>query len=124
MHTFWHDNSGFTAVAILTLALGIGANSAISTVMDQIVLRSLPVMTLQSPEPDVLRSSSRPDDYVWTDCDGRTQSFSHPAYNTSRDSTAVVWMVGLRKSTPWWPCVMSSGGTKSGLFRINWCAFA
>ena len=29
---------------------------------------------------------------------------------------------GLRVSTPWWPCVMSSGGTKSGLFRINWRA--
>src|SRR5882672_6142901 len=33
----------FAVVAILSLALGIGANTAIFTLMDQIVLRKLPV---------------------------------------------------------------------------------
>src|SRR5215469_8786675 len=33
----------FTAVAIFSLALGIGANTAIFTLMDQIVLRKLPI---------------------------------------------------------------------------------
>src|SRR5918911_225777 len=41
----------FAAVAILSLALGIGANTAIFTLLDQIVLRKLPV---RAPEELVM----------------------------------------------------------------------
>src|SRR5262245_11075465 len=42
LRTFAH-NRGFTAAAVVTLALGIGANAAIFNLLDALVLRHLPV---------------------------------------------------------------------------------
>jgi putative ABC transport system permease protein len=43
----WRRAPGFTAIAIASIALGIGANTAIFTLVDQVLLRTLPV---QAPE--------------------------------------------------------------------------
>jgi predicted permease len=71
---------GFTSVAMLTLALGIGANTALFSVIDALILRKLPV--------------ARPDELVvFAANEGQgplNKYFSHPLYEDFRDHAATL----------------------------------
>src|SRR5437016_13173386 len=107
MDTIWQDlrygmrmltkNPGFTVVAVLTLALGLGANTAIFSLTDQILLRLLPV---EKPEElVVLRSPGPKQGRVWSDGDSDT-SFSYPLYKELRDKNNVFAGLLARFAVP------------------------
>jgi putative ABC transport system permease protein len=101
MHSFWQDlrygarmllkNPGFTLIAVLTLALGIGANTAIFSVINGVLLGSLPY-----PHPEQLAM-------VW--CDNKRQGIpdditSYPNFVDWRDRNKTFQgMAGVTDDT-------------------------
>ena len=69
-------NPGFTLTAVLSLALGIGANTAIFTIVNAVMLRSLPV---EDPQRLVQISGSKIDSFtnpLWEQIRDHQQGFS------------------------------------------------
>jgi len=135
MNTFWQDllygwrmlvkNPGFTLTAVLSLALGIGANTAIFSVVNAVLLRALPF-----PEPDRLvmiwedasfagfpRNTPAPANYA--DWKAQNQSFeevaalSEPSFSLTGDGEPER-VVGKAVTANFFPLL----GVKPALGRV------
>jgi predicted permease len=108
MQTLWQDlrygarmllkSKMFTLVAVLSLALGIGANTAIFSLLDAVLLRSLPV---REPEKLVLFGKGE-----WAtslnDFPNRNwRNFSYPFYRQVRQLSEVFSDVAAAQLRPW-----------------------
>ena len=117
-------NPGFTTVALLTLALGIGANTAMFSLLNTLLFRALPY-----PQPaqlvGVFRTS--PHSQSWPHSPGnfsdyRDQNnvFEHLAvyrrssYNLSEDGQATERLDGMRVTEDFFPAL----GVQAALGRI------
>jgi predicted permease len=89
---------GFTLIAVLSLALGIGANTAIFSLLDAVLLKSLPV---QQPDRLVLfgngQSMGVTNDFPSESCD----LFSYPFYRQVQQRGDVFSGVASQLSIQW-----------------------
>ncbi len=97
----------FAVTAILTLALGIGANSAIFTLIDQLVLRPLPV---KDPQAIVLLVGQG--DYYGSNMG--ENALSYPMYQTVRDRNQVFSNMMCRRSIEMVVATQDQGQVLSG----------
>ena len=94
---------GFTTVVVLTLALGIGANTAIFSLLDQAILRALPI---RDPNRLVIVSDAK---YRsgWSTSDNNEMVYSYPHYKDVRDRIPLFDGVIARAHLP---LSVTSGG--------------
>ena len=97
VHYGWRSmrkSPGFTATAILSLSLAIGANTAIYSIVDAALLRPLPV-----PDPDRLVALATPDieEPGKSPAGNEREGFSYPIYRdfkTSAGGSARLFLTG------------------------------
>jgi len=89
---------GFTLVAVLSLALGIGANTAIFSLLDVVLIKSLPV---QDPEKLLLFGKGESAGLTNGFPNRSPDLFSYPFYRRVRENNEVFSDVGALLSIPW-----------------------
>src|SRR5262249_35767947 len=83
-------NPGFTLVAVITLALAVGANTAVFSLLDQALLRALPVE--QPARLAVLSFAGGPPGHTHSNggnTPGHNHEFSYPMYQDLRERNTV-----------------------------------
>src|SRR5215469_6536366 len=101
---------GFTAVVVLTLALGIGANTAIFSLVDQLVLRLLPV---QDPQGVVVLSEVG-NFYGDSQSQGATSPMSYPMYQDIRGHNQVFAEMMCQRQQDFTVSISSAGEVVRG----------
>ena len=100
----------FTFVAVMSIALGIGANTAIFTLVDQVLLRQLPV---REPEQLVLMTQRGP--HQGNNRGGNTTSF--PMYEDFREAFVDHELApALPRVSPPYDALPSTNPLFSGMF--------
>ena len=107
-------NPGFALVAMVTLALGIGANTAIFSVVHTTLLQPLP---FAHPEQlvELRQTESAPGDYPLTGedyLDWRAQN------STFRDMSLYSWVIGMNASGTDAPEAVSVISTQANFFQL------
>ena len=107
-------NPGFAVIAVLTLALGIGANTAIFSVVHTTLLQPLPYL---HPEQlvELRQTESAPGDYPLTGedyLDWRAQN------STFADMSLYSWPIGVNASGADEPEAVSELATQANFFQL------
>lgn len=89
---------GFTLIAVLSLALGIGANTAIFSLLDAVLLKSLPV---HQPDKLVLFGKGHEAGLTNSFPSQSWDLFSYPFYRQAQQRTDVFSGVAGLLSIPW-----------------------
>ena len=106
-------NRGFTATAVLSLALGIAANTSVFTLVDQVLLRLLPV-----ENPSQLVQFRMEGGRVGSQSGDGLHTFSYPLYAALRDRNTVF--SGVTGQSPARVSMMS--GERSEMLDTAWVA--